>query len=50
VTDRDGMYVHVTAKGAMVRQLGLADRRLSQISLAARWIRIITPKCFGSRI
>jgi transcriptional regulator GlxA family with amidase domain len=39
VTDRDGMYVHVTAKGAMVRQLGLADSRLSQTSLAVRWIR-----------
>ena len=39
MTDRDGMYVHVTAKGAMVRQLGLADSRLSQISLAVRWIR-----------
>jgi len=39
VTDRDGMYVHVTAKGAMVRQLGLADRRLGQISLAVRRIR-----------
>jgi hypothetical protein len=39
VTDRDGMYVHVTATGAMVRQLGLADSRLSQISLAVRWIR-----------
>jgi transcriptional regulator GlxA family with amidase domain len=39
VTDRDGMYVHVTAKGAMVRQLGLADSRLSQISRAVRWIR-----------
>jgi AraC-like DNA-binding protein len=39
VTDRDGMYVHVTAKGAIMRQLGLADSRLSQISLAVRWIR-----------
>ena len=39
MTDRDGMYVHVTAKGAMVRQLGLADSRLYQISRAVRWIR-----------
>lgn len=39
VTDRDGMFVHVTAKGAMVHQLGLADSRLCQISRAVRWIR-----------
>ena len=38
-TDRDGMYVHVTAKGAMAHQLGRADSRLSQISRAVRWIR-----------
>ena len=40
MTDRDGMYVHVTAKGAMVRQLGLARQPVMyQISSAVRWIR-----------
>jgi hypothetical protein len=47
VTDRDGMYVHVTAKGAMVRQLGLADSRLYKSAAPFGGFAIIMPKCCG---